>query len=242
MEFGRIRRAVAALGVMAMLGACATTEAVDGVYDPYSGFNRSMHDFNKDVDSGVVRPVSVGYGEVTPGLVRLLVVNALNHLELPRDFANNMFMGRWEPAGHTLARFAVNTLVGAGGLLDPATDVELYKQDADFGMTLAHYGAGEGAYWELPLIGPGTTRSLWGRFVDLAFSPTTYIAAPAGVIAGASTTALGVVEARETNLNAIDSVLYESADSYSSARSLFLQNRRAAVRGEGEEVEIDIDG
>lgn len=240
MRCGWIKRTGCALIAAAMLSACATTEAVDGVYDPYEGLNRDFHSFNKGLDTAVVRPISVGYGEVTPGLVRLLVRNALSHLELPRDFANNVFMGRWEPAGLTLTRFAVNTVVGAGGLLDPATDFEVAKQDADFGMTLAQYGAGEGAYWELPFFGPGTTRSLWGRFVDLAFSPTTYISGGAGVAAGAGRIALGTAEFRETNVNSVDSLLYESADSYSAARSLFLQNRRAAVGDDigGDEIEI----
>ncbi|MEM6670231.1 MAG: VacJ family lipoprotein [Pseudomonadota bacterium] len=237
MKLQSIGRATAALFVAATLSACATTEAVDGVYDPYQPLNRDFHEFNKGLDTVVVRPVSSVYGDVTPGLVRLLIGNALSHLELPRDFANNVFMGKWEPAGSTLARFAVNTIVGAGGLLDPATDFEIEKQDADFGMTLAHYGAGEGAYWELPFLGPGTTRSHWGRFVDFAFAPTTYIGAP---ISGYTVLGLNTVEFRDTNENAVDSVLYESADSYTTARSLFLQNRRAQLgeADDGEEVEI----
>lgn len=225
---GFTRTVIAAVCVLG-LSACAQNSAENaalGINDPYEGTNRDIHDFNKGVDRYVVRPVSEAYGYVTPGLVRLLVRNALNHLELPRDFANHVLTGEFAAAGRTLGRFGINTFIGAGGLLDPATDFDLPKEDADFGRTLAKAGSGEGVYYEIPLIGPSTVRHTVGRVVDIAFAPTTYIGAPlTGAVAGG----LDLAETRESNKDAIDSVLYESVDSYSTARSIYLQNRRRFV-------------
>ena len=54
----------------------------------------------------------------------------------------------------TLGRFAVNTVAGAGGALDPATEFSLPRENTDFGITLASWGVDEGPYLELPLFGP----------------------------------------------------------------------------------------
>lgn len=231
---------MAAIGAVALgLSACATNSpenAALGINDPYeNSVNRSIHSFNKGFDRYALRPVSQGYDAVTPGLFRLLISNALNHLEAPRDFANHILTAEFESAGRTLLRFAVNTTVGAGGLLDPATDFELEKEDADFGKTLAVWGAGEGVYYEIPFLGPSTVRHTAGRVVDLALAPTSYLGEP--LIAG-GVAAVAAVEARDDNLGAIDSVLYDSPDSYIAVRSFYLDARRAFVTN-GESQNLD---
>ncbi len=225
----QISNAVKALGsaiFLVLAVGCASTPT-SGVNDPYENLNRDIHEFNKGVDRYAIRPASDAYDTVTPELVQFLVANALNHLELPRDFANNLLSGRWEPAALTFARFGINTLVGAGGLLDPATDVGVNKQDADFGLTLATYGAAEGIYYEIPLLGPTTVRDTVGRVVDIAFAPTTYVGGP---IVGATETGLRIADTRQANRSAIDNALYESPDSYLTARTFYLQSRRARAR------------
>ncbi len=221
--------AAAALST-ALVGGCAstsdTTTSSLGVDDRFEGFNRGVHGFNKGVDEYVVRPVAIGYDTVTPGLVQFLLRNAISHLELPRDFAANLFSGELEAAGLTLVRFGVNTLVGAGGLLDPATDFEVPKQDADFGKTFASWGADEGPFHEIPFVGPSTIRHTAGRIVDMAFAPTSYLGQP---LIGVAKTAVEVVDFRAQNGDLIDDVLYESADSYSAEQTLYIQNRRAFV-------------
>ncbi|MEO1329093.1 MAG: VacJ family lipoprotein [Pseudomonadota bacterium] len=228
-RLGSVSRAVAAAALLALAG-CASSPTVDEsglrINDPYERVNRGTHAFNKGADRVVLRPVAQVYDAVTPGLVQFLIRNALNHLELPRDFANHLLQGDAERAGATFLRFGVNTLVGAGGLLDPATAFELPKDDADFGMTLTKWGLGEGIYYEIPLLGPSTVRHTAGRVVDIAFAPTTYLGNP---VFGAVVQGVRITEARASNFDAIDSVLYESADSYASSRSIYLQSRRRFV-------------
>ena len=76
---------------------------------------------------------------------------------------------------HTLGRFTINTVMGAGGFLNPADEFGLRRKPNDFGMTLARYGVGEGPYLVLPLLGPTTARDVSGFVVDRAFSPMTYV-------------------------------------------------------------------
>lgn len=229
----------AMLATLLLAAGCASTQTADPnglrVSDPYENVNRKTHAFNKAADRVVLRPVAQAYDAVTPGLVQFLIRNALNHLELPRDFANHLLQGEGTKAGETLLRFGVNTVVGAGGLLDPATAFKLPKQNADFGMTLAKWGLGEGIFYEIPLLGPSTVRNTTGLVVDMAFSPTTYLGNPAF---GAAATGVRLAEGRARNKEAIDSVLYESADSYATSRSIFVQRRRA-LAGEGSAPEDD---
>lgn len=238
LKLSRMMIAAAAVATASMVGGCAatgdSTASSLGVDDRFEGFSRGVHGFNKGVDQYVVRPVAIGYDTVTPGLVQLLLRNAISHLELPRDFAANLFAGEFEAAGLTLARFGVNTIVGAGGLLDPATDFELTKKDADFGKTFATWGADEGPYHEIPFVGPSTIRHTAGRIVDMAFAPTSYLGQP---LIGVGKAAVEAVDFRAQNGEVIDDVLYESADSYSAGQTLYIQNRRAFVN----DGEVDIE-
>ncbi|MEO0999168.1 MAG: VacJ family lipoprotein [Pseudomonadota bacterium] len=241
---GQIRHLVRIVGVFALMGlaACADPIETRNPDDPYEGFNRQMHAFNVRLDENVIRPVAQGYDAVTPDLAQFLIGNGLSHLRLPRDFANHLFQGEIVDALATLARFGINTVYGAGGLLDPATEFGLPRNSNDFGTTLGKAGVGEGAYLVLPLLGPTTPRDLVGSVVDRAFRPTTYIGiftAADGV--GPGVAIVGGVDARDRNGEFIDDVLYNSPDSYVTLRSFYLQNRRAQVNdGAGDEALPDI--
>ncbi|MCI4665139.1 MAG: VacJ family lipoprotein [Neomegalonema sp.] len=229
---GRVVKVAAAALASVVLAGCASNKSVDSsglrINDPFEDVNRDVHGLNKGVDKYFLRPVAMGYDAATPGLVRLLIRNGLNHLELPRDFVSHLLSGEVTSAGRTVLRFGVNTIVGAGGLLDPATEFELPKEDADMGKVFATWGFGEGFYYEIPVLGPTTVRHTAGRIFDIALAPTTYIAAP---FAGAGVRALETVEFRSTNRRLIDSVLYDSADSYATTRALYYQTRRKFVTG-----------
>ncbi|MHA1527492.1 MAG: MlaA family lipoprotein [Alphaproteobacteria bacterium] len=227
------------LSIAAMLGvaACATAEpgAEFSATDPHEEFNRKMLNFNLALDRNVLRPTARGYDLGVPALVKHLLGNGFSHLDLPGDFANHLMQGEIDPALETLGRFTINTVLGAGGLLDPATEFGLPRNDTDFGITLGKHGVAEGAYWVLPILGPYTTRDAFGDIVDLAFKPTSYI----GVFDSSLVNLVSIpynvvraVDARGRDGDLIDELLYESADPYVSLRSIYLQRRRSEVAGE----------
>jgi phospholipid-binding lipoprotein MlaA len=231
-----IRRCLA-LAALLGVAACATAEpqAELSATDPHEGFNRTMLEVNLALDRYLVRPAAQGYDAVAPALVKHLIGNGFNHLDLPGDFANYLMQGRLDPALETLGRFTINTALGAGGLLDPATEFGLPKNDTDFGITLGKHGVIEGTYWMLPLVGPTTTRDAFGGIVDLALSPTSYLSVVGPSVSPEVGLALLVIETvddRDRNRALIDDVLYESADPYVSLRSIYLQRRRSAVAGD----------
>lgn len=202
------------------------------IYDPYEKTNRHTHAFNTTVDSYVIRPASQGYTYVTPGLIQLLVHNGLTHLTLPGVFINSLLSGNLSQAVDIFGRFTINTLMGAGGLLDPATDIGIPNHRADFGTTLASYGVEQGAYIELPFFGPSTVRHTFGRIVDMALSPTAYFGNVIEVssVVSPSLTAADIMDKRSRNKKTIDYILYGTEDSYASLRSVYLQNRQRVLQ------------
>lgn len=235
-----IRAILPILCISLLAAGCAADRGSDElIADPYVETNRHIHQVNKEFDILILKPASESYDLLTPALVKHLVSNEARHLQLPGAFVNRVLQGEAEEAAAVLTRFGLNTLLGAGGLLDPATEFGLPYEPTDFGVTLAEWGAGEGIYHELPLVGPSTTRHAIGRIVDVLFDPVSL--ATGGIVSsgfinvpGAITVArtpVSVVNTRHENAQLFNQVLYESEDSYISVRTGYVQTRRRQVAG-----------
>jgi phospholipid-binding lipoprotein MlaA len=222
----------AALLTVAIAAGCATP-APEGqlIADPYENVNRRIHAFNVGLDRFALRPAAIAYDSVTPALGQHLIGNAIDHLRLPVVLINNVLQADFAAAADTLGRFVANTALGAGGLLDPATELGLPFRETDFGVTLARWGAAEGPYVVLPVFGPSTGRDVPGRVGDFALDPVTYVGLPGGTPVTVARIALPPIDARSQAFEPIDQILYESEDSYVTLRSVFVQNRRRVVAG-----------
>ena len=234
----KLRGLVKWLGLCALtvvIGACSSTGPRTGFAesDDFEPMSRAFLDGNRRLDFYVLRPAAEGYDLVTPALFQHMIGNGLSHLELPGDFANYLLQGEFTKSAETFGRLTLNTLMGAGGLLDPAKEFGLARQSTDFGITLGGYGVGEGSYLVLPFIGPTTMRDTAGFLVDRAFSPSTYIGQFTALDAfGPAVTGLGLLDTRNRNAAFIDEVLYEADDSYVTLRAAYLQRRRSLIAGE----------
>ena len=210
----------------ALLSACAAVGPETGIHDPYEARNRKVHEFNKAVDQNIVRPSAFGYGGAAPGPIRTGVQNFALNIGLPATVLNNLLQGRLKPALKNTARLAVNSTIGIGGLLDPATSMGLEGKSTGFGETLHVWGMAEGNYVELPLVGPSTDRDALGLVMDIGLDPLRFILPTAEANASTGLQILAGLGRRFRYSDTIDSILYESADSYAQARILYLQNRR----------------
>lgn len=222
---GRIA-ASGALAAALLAAGCARPEAGAEFNDPYESGNRSVHRFNVGLDrfffgndekKGVLpiipRPVAVGFS------------NFASNLGQPNAVVNSVLQGKPGPALQNTLRFAVNSTVGVLGLFDPATAIGIPADAADFGETLHVWGVREGAYLEVPFLGPSTERDLVGTVVDIALDPVNIIASTdehAAITIGRLTAKVGN---RQRFADTYESILYDSADSYAQARLLYLQNR-----------------
>ncbi|MDJ0826268.1 MAG: VacJ family lipoprotein [Rhodobacter sp.] len=240
MRYLPFSRAAATLAVLcAVLSACATPEVAKGINDPYEAQNRARHENNKRSDRVFLRPVSQAYGKGVPEPVRTGVSNFAGNVDLPRSIVNDVLQANIDDAAHNFARFLINTTFGIGGVFDPATSMGLDPRVSDFGETLHVWGATEGHYVEMPIFGPSTKRDAFGRVVDLFLNPLSYIVPTPERYAAPVSGFASKIGDRYRFTETVDSILYDSADSYAQARLLYLQNRRFQLGQEPTEEEID---
>ena len=218
-------RALPALGLFLALGNCAAPPPGQDFYDPFEASNRQVHEFNRSLDGLAIRPAGLSTSALEPGSFDW-VVNFSDNASLPGIILNNMLQLDGEAAATNTMRFVINTTMGLGGIVDWASDFGLYEQDSDFGATLAHYGVNEGAYLELPLIGPSTQRDAVGEVVDLLLDPLDEVGTLTQRRYSLPAKAGEIVVERGAYGDTIDSVLVDSADSYAQTRLIYLQNRR----------------
>jgi phospholipid-binding lipoprotein MlaA len=206
----------------------------DGISDPFEERNRNVHEFNKAVDRAVLRPLSRGYTRAVPEDLRLVADNFASNLSAPGLVVNNLLQGNFKGALTNTYRFAINSTIGFAGLVDVGDITGVPEVDTDFGETLHVWGAKEGHYVELPFRGPSTQRDAVGHVVDLFTNPLSTVLSGTQNEIRIGAQALDVVADRGRFGDTIDSVLYDSADSYAQSRLIYLQNRRFTLGRSGE--------
>ncbi|MBI5719914.1 MAG: VacJ family lipoprotein [Burkholderiales bacterium] len=231
----RSRAWLGALGVWAALlvAGCASAPPAPGAppvgthpADPWEAFNRKVFAFNDALDQAVLKPVALAYRDNVPELVRRGVGNVLGNIGDAWSAVNHLLQGKLESGLNMGTRFFVNTFVGLGGLLDPASEMQLTRHSEDFGQTLGKWGVGPGPYIVWPLFGPRTVRDSFGTLVDMPFEPSRLPATETGRYA---TAALAVVHSRTNLLAAGDLLDRVALDRYTFLRDAYLQRRQDAV-------------
>lgn len=222
------------------LSACSSPGPEGEFYDPLEPQNRAVHEFNKGFDKAVIRPAANAYGEAVPSPAKYVVTSFTDNLAMPNRFINNVLQFNIEGAAITVLRFASNTVFGFGGLLDVASELGLPDEDTDFGETLSVWQVGEGAYVELPLFGPNTARGAVGLVADsLLLDPLGFIIPNREKALRTGVWALDKLGDRHQYADLIDEMLYNSADSYVTERSYYLQNRRFQLSKELTEADLE---
>ncbi|MBK6614349.1 VacJ family lipoprotein [Ottowia sp.] len=228
MLFANAPRRTGALAVglaLALLAGCATVANPDP-RDPWEGYNRSMTRFNDAVDGAVIKPVATAYKEVLPQPVRTGVGNFFGNLSDAWSFVNNVLQAKPEGALHSFWRVVINTTIGLGGVLDPATEMRLDRHREDFGQTLGHWGVGAGPYFVLPLLGPSTLRDSVALPVDFYGQPLGHVN---DVSVRNSLIGLQAIDTRARLLEAGELLDSAALDPYTFKRDAYLQKRRNDV-------------
>ncbi len=220
---------VALLGVLT--AGCSTSgpEAL-AQNDPYEHTNRAVFKFNKAIDNAFAKPVAKFYNRALPIPVRDSIHNAVINLRKPVVFGNDVLQGEVTRAGQTLARLTLNSTLGVAGLFDVATVFGVPDHTEDFGQTLGVWGAGEGAYLVIPLMGPSSPRDLTGDIADIFLDPLTYIKFHGSDTWYAVRTGVDVLDMRAGSVDTVDQIERTSIDFYATTRSLYRQYRSSEIR------------
>ena len=147
------------------------------IADPLEPVNRVVHGFNDKLYFWALKPVAQGYKTVLPEPARLSVKNFFSNLAFPARFLSCLLQADFSGAATETGRFAINTLWGIGGLLDPSSgkELNLQKQDTDLGQTLGVWGVGQGFYIVWPFFGPSSPRDTATLVGDYFLYPVSYI-------------------------------------------------------------------
>lgn len=222
----------------AALNACVSLppNAKRSAQDPWESWNRGVYRFNDFADRAVARPVARTYVKVIPLPVRIGVSNFFANLNTPTVMVNDVLQGKIVAAAHDLGRFVLNSTVGLGGILDPASTAGLQRNDEDFGQTLGKWGVHPGPFVELPILGPSDLRDAPARVVDAYTNPQEYIAnswVRYGLL-------LPYLTDKRASLLPLDETLKNAFDPYAFVRDAYLQ-RRAYLISEGKVTESPLE-
>ena len=210
------------------LCACNTTNLQNyssNPNDPFEKTNRKIHAFNKHIDETTLKPAANIYGNVVPRPVRLGAANFYENLQEPKRFFNHLGQAEFIKAATDVTRFAINTSVGVFGVFDIASRISLFSDDTEFDETFAYWGFPVGPYLELPFVGPSSLRGSISMFADYTLNPMSLLSGPAEGVSLISFGALDILNKRHEFGTIVDTILYNSLDSYYSTRSTYLQTR-----------------
>ena len=205
------------------------------VKDCFEGINRGIFAFNQVLDNIIVEPLAKGY-RYLPSPIRTGTSNAISNLTLVVTIPNNILQGDFGLAGKNTGRFIVNSTIGVLGLFDPATKIGLnnYEKE-DWGQTLATWGAGEGCYLVLPILGPSTVRDTVGSLAsymsgdawyNITVRNDTHYVSDFDYYASVATNG---IDFRAKNIESFRNLEKNSLDFYASVKSLYLQDRRKRI-------------
>ncbi len=196
--------------------------------DPWERMNRATYKFNDSFDHAIAQPVARGYRKVTPHFMQTGVRNFMDNLNYPITMVNDLLQGQFKPFVNDFTRLLLNTSIGLGGLLDPATAAGLDKNDRDFGQTFGKWGITKGPYVVLPFLGPSDVRDGIGRLGNVYATPRHYL------FNSYWEWGLYLVDAVDSRARLLDTTkLLESAyDPYAFLRNAYLQNRDFKVHGD----------
>lgn len=223
--------ALALLLTLPLLAACTTTQVGQDATDTFDAWNRPVHVVNETFDTYLLHPVSEVYRYGTPEPARDGLANALGNLREPLTFVNCLLQGDPGAALDTLGRFALNSTVGVGGLVQ-VTPAEGRRETRDFGQTLGRWGIHGGPYLVLPLLGPSSVRDFGGRAGDWFLDPVRAVQRHNDWDgARVARTGMAIVARRAARSDRQDASGRPDATDYESVRDAYLGRRLVHVHG-----------
>lgn len=229
------RMAPAALGVVVGLW-CICGQALAAQpdpRDPLESFNRAVYSFNDVLDRALIRPVASAYIKVTPHWMRKGVTNFFGNVGDVWYAVNNAITLKRQATGDSVGRVMINSTVGLLGFIDVASEMNIEKHPADFGLTLGRWGVSPGPYVMVPVLGPYTLREVVAWPVDYQGNWVSHVQ---DIPTRDGLTVLSALDLRASYLKAGEVIDGAALDAYSFTRDSYFQRQRYRLY-DGEEPE-----
>jgi phospholipid-binding lipoprotein MlaA len=197
-------------------------------YDPWERANRFTYRFNARFDEAMFLPLANTYRRI-PAPLRGAVHNFFGNLAEVDGVVNATLQWRLKLAARSLGRFAINSTIGIGGLLDVAKNFKLADTPTSFSATLSKWGMHPGPYLVIPFLGPSTLRDGIGFFADYGMS---YAINVAGLYRGDVSWGLVGVNAIDQRAN-VNFRYYSTGSPFEYETVRFLYVRKTLIEDEG---------
>ncbi len=199
------------------------------ISDPIEPVNRFFFKVNDKLYFYFLKPVAKGYSLVVPKNFRQGISNCFKNIRYPIRAINDILEFRFIRFLKETGRFVINTALGFGGLLDPASGVGALRAppQKDTGLTLGEWGIGNGFYLVLPVFGPSTLRDAIGKVGDHFMDPITYIEP---VYASAALKAEDKINNLSFHLGEYEDLKRSAIDPYISVRNAYIQYRNSQLK------------
>ncbi len=192
-------------------------------------YNRAVFEFNIKVDRYTLKPIAEGYRAITTPDIRDRVNSALYNVVEPISAGNHALQGSFKKTLISVARFAINSTLGLGGMFDVAQGWGLEKEPTGFDETFATYCIPDGPMIMIPFYGPSTPRAMTGMVAAVYGDPLYWAMVNDKNYAdkiGWSYAAVGVLAVRERSLDLLNDLEQNSVDYYAAVSSAYQQNRQ----------------
>lgn len=157
--------------------------------DKWENFNRKIFDFNLKLNKYAIRPIHILWSSIMPEYGMDRIQSMTYNIEYPIRLVSSLLQKDFEASKTETIRFFTNTIIGLGGMFDPAKslfNIEPVKEDME--QALAGCKMKAGPYVVLPVISSTTIRGILGKILDMALNPGSYIATPVLAIVKAGLT------------------------------------------------------
>ncbi|MBQ8458589.1 VacJ family lipoprotein [bacterium] len=157
--------------------------------DKWENFNRKIFNFNLKLNKYAIRPIHILWSSIMPEYGMDRIQGVTNNIEYPIRLVSSLLQRDFKTSKNETVRFFTNTILGLGGMFDPAKhifNIEQSKENME--QALAGCKIKSGPYFVFPVLSFTNVRGLFGKILDTALNPGSYIATPVLAIVKAGLT------------------------------------------------------
>lgn len=157
--------------------------------DKWENINRKLFNFNLGLNKYAIRPIHILWSSIMPEYGMDRIKGITNNIEYPIRLVSSLLQRDFETSKNETIRFFTNTVIGLGGMFDPAKHFFNIEQSSEnMEQALAGCKMKSGQYFVLPVLSFVNFRGLLGKLLDTALNPGSYIATPVLAIVKAGLT------------------------------------------------------
>lgn len=147
--------------------------------DKHENLNRKMFSFNLGLNKYLLRPVHILWSSIMPEFGMDRIKGISNNIEYPIRLVSSLIQRDFKTSKNETIRFFTNTILGLGGMFDPAKHLfGLEQANENMEQALAGCKIKSGSFFVLPILSFVTPRGILGKLLDTALNPGCYIATP----------------------------------------------------------------